>query len=170
MRTNYAFSAKNGPCLAWVPEDFGFRVANSTETAAGSVALLIEAIDQEVIAAIRRLLPPEARLRLVVGGDVLECTDPAPSTKLSSRQRDILALLVEGHSNKAIGRCLGISHFTVRNHLSQIMRDLKIADRRLLAKRCLAGGVNGFSNAEDVASETVDRHSARNIQEKQLAP
>lgn len=39
---------------------------------------------------------------------------------LTVRQFEIALRVMRGLSNKKIGRGLGISHFTVRNHLSQI--------------------------------------------------
>ena len=64
---------------------------------------------------------------------------------LSARQRDILALVAEGLSNKAIGRQLAISHFTVRNHLAQLMRAMNAPNRQALAERCRAGGAPGLA-------------------------
>ncbi len=40
---------------------------------------------------------------------------------LTVRQFEIALGVMRGLSNKEIGRELGISHFTVRNHLSQIL-------------------------------------------------
>lgn len=40
---------------------------------------------------------------------------------LSKRQRQILDLLDLGRSNKQIARTLGLSHFTVRNHISKML-------------------------------------------------
>ncbi len=49
---------------------------------------------------------------------------------LTDRQQDVLALLVQGLSNKEIGRQLHLSHFTVRNHVSNILRLLDFHCRR----------------------------------------
>ena len=49
---------------------------------------------------------------------------------LTDRQQDVLALLVQGLSNKEIGRQLHLSHFTVRNHVSNILRLLDFHSRR----------------------------------------
>jgi DNA-binding CsgD family transcriptional regulator len=57
--------------------------------------------------------------------------DPASNRNtLTERQQDVLALLVEGLSNKEIGRRLQLSHFTVRNHVSNILRLLDFHCRR----------------------------------------
>ena len=51
------------------------------------------------------------------------------------RQRDILGLLMEGLSNKEIGRKLSLSHFTVRNHIAQIMRQFDVSCRKAIVAK-----------------------------------
>lgn len=48
---------------------------------------------------------------------------------LSRREREILPLLCEGLSNAQIGRALGISEKTVRNHLSHLYQKLGVHSR-----------------------------------------
>jgi DNA-binding NarL/FixJ family response regulator len=48
---------------------------------------------------------------------------------LTARQRDVLALLMQGKSNKAICRVLRLAEPTVKNHVSAILRVLKAANR-----------------------------------------
>lgn len=49
---------------------------------------------------------------------------------LTGRQREIMVLLAGGLSNKQIARQLAISHFTVRNHVSHILRAFNLTTRR----------------------------------------
>lgn len=105
-------------------------------------AVFIEAVDPGTVFAIRALLPQKARLTVVAG--IAHPDGALPPAGFSTRQRAILALVVEGLSNKAIGRQLAISHFTVRNHLAQLMRALNVQNRQALAEKCRAGGVPGF--------------------------
>lgn len=51
------------------------------------------------------------------------------SLGLSSRQLDVLRLLVEGKPNKEICRMLSLSESTVKTHLSAIFRKLKVTSR-----------------------------------------
>jgi DNA-binding NarL/FixJ family response regulator len=48
---------------------------------------------------------------------------------LTERQLDVLALMVQGKSNKAICRALNIAEPTVKNHVTAILRALKVSNR-----------------------------------------
>jgi DNA-binding NarL/FixJ family response regulator len=53
-----------------------------------------------------------------------------PSTVLTPRQREILALLAQGHSNKEIGLRLNVAEIPVKMHVSAIFRALNVATAR----------------------------------------
>jgi DNA-binding NarL/FixJ family response regulator len=53
--------------------------------------------------------------------------------KLSDREREVLAILGQGHPNSVISRRLGISATTVRSHISHISSKLDMATRGELA-------------------------------------
>jgi two-component system, NarL family, nitrate/nitrite response regulator NarL len=62
----------------------------------------------------------------------------APWRELTRRQRDVLALISEGKSNKLIGDALTMTESTVKAHVKQIIRRLHVANRTqaaLLATR-----------------------------------
>ncbi|WSR59939.1 LuxR C-terminal-related transcriptional regulator [Micromonospora ureilytica] len=48
---------------------------------------------------------------------------------LTNREREVVALLVDGQNNRGIARRLNISERTVRNHLSRIFFKLGVQDR-----------------------------------------
>lgn len=54
---------------------------------------------------------------------------PVPSAKLSARESEVLALLVDGASNADIARQLGIAHNTVKNHVRSILGKLGVRNR-----------------------------------------
>jgi len=48
---------------------------------------------------------------------------------LTPRQRDVLALLVQGKSNKGICRVLNLAEPTVKNHVTAILKSLGVSNR-----------------------------------------
>jgi DNA-binding NarL/FixJ family response regulator len=61
-----------------------------------------------------------------------------PLQQLTPRERDVLALIAEGHSNNAIGERLFLSHKTVEAHISQIFLKLDLRDSPASHRRVLA--------------------------------
>jgi DNA-binding NarL/FixJ family response regulator len=71
-----------------------------------------------------------------------EQTPVGPLGVLTRRQRDVLALISVGKSNKLIADALNMSESTVKAHVKQIIRRLNVANRTqaaLLATRPNAG-------------------------------
>jgi DNA-binding NarL/FixJ family response regulator len=60
---------------------------------------------------------------------------------LTVRERDVLRLLVEGHSNPEIAATLFISHKTVRNHVTNILAKLGVESRTAAATFALRQGL-----------------------------
>jgi DNA-binding CsgD family transcriptional regulator len=48
---------------------------------------------------------------------------------LTARQRDVLAVMMQGKSNKAICRVLNLAEPTVKNHVTAILKALKVSNR-----------------------------------------
>lgn len=61
--------------------------------------------------------------------------------ELTAREREVLRLLGRGLLNPGIGRELGISEKTVRNHVSSILMKLGVADRTQAALRARESGL-----------------------------
>jgi DNA-binding NarL/FixJ family response regulator len=59
---------------------------------------------------------------------------------LTRRQRDVLALISQGKSNKLIADALGMSESTVKAHVKQIIRRLNVANRTQAALLATRGG------------------------------
>ena len=53
----------------------------------------------------------------------------APFHPLSEREMEVLSCVVRGMSNKEIASLLGISHQTVKNHVTSILRKFSVEDR-----------------------------------------
>jgi DNA-binding NarL/FixJ family response regulator len=58
-----------------------------------------------------------------------QCQPSAFDLGLTERQLDVLALMMQGKSNKAICRVLNLAEPTVKNHVSGILRALKVSNR-----------------------------------------
>ena len=92
-----------------------------------------------------------AALRLVLAGEVyvpslmLNGAEPSPEPAgprgLTLRQSDVLRLLVQGRSNKEIGRALDLSVKTVKAHVTAVFRRLEVANRTEAALRARQDGL-----------------------------
>lgn len=59
----------------------------------------------------------------------------SPEAVLTRREWEILDLVRRGHSNIEIGRLLGISRITVRNHLTNVYDKLNVSNRQQAVAR-----------------------------------
>jgi len=73
-----------------------------------------------------RYLPPE-----ILSGDGSAAAPPSSidQVHLTDRQREVLALMVQGKSNKHICRELGLAEATVKIHVTAILRALRVTSR-----------------------------------------
>ena len=97
--------------------------------AAGYV--LKHAAPQELLQALQAAAQGGIYISHEIAAEVLAApgqrTDRDPASGLTPRQREIIALLVEGRSAKEIARLLDISHRTVEYHKYQAMEALGVA-------------------------------------------
>ncbi len=69
---------------------------------------------------------------------------------LSPREMEILQFVTQGRSNKEIAQLLGISHQTVKNHMTSILKKLDVRDRTQAAVYALRRGwVRASTQADD---------------------
>jgi len=64
-----------------------------------------------------------------------------PNSELSSREREVLDLIVRGKSNKEIAGDLGITEATVKCHVSVILMRLNVSDRTQAVVSALQRGL-----------------------------
>lgn len=88
-----------------------------------SAARLAEAIRNSVKGI--PTLAPEAAQALIQEAK----SDPAPEIPLTSREKDVLVLMVAGLSNSKISEQLCISLYTVKNHVSSILSKMGAKSR-----------------------------------------
>jgi DNA-binding NarL/FixJ family response regulator len=79
-----------------------------------------------------------ARLR---NGDLSPSADDVPISFLSAREIEILRLLATGKHNDEIAQDLVISPFTVRNHVSALLRKLHLHNRTQAAAYAIRQGL-----------------------------
>ncbi|MGL4289490.1 MAG: response regulator [Phreatobacter sp.] len=91
------------------------------------VAALKTVVDGAIFvpASLASTMPPR-----MPASDTAERTgEPADLSRLTPRQRDVLALLLRGQSNKEIARDLALGHGTVKIHLAALFRHLGVRNR-----------------------------------------
>ena len=103
---------------------------------AGARGYLLKGVDQvEVLRAIRAvsngeaIFSPSIASRLIQYFSTLEKTVSPVFPELTDREREVLALIAQGHTNAAIAEKLVLSPKTVRNHVSTIFSKLQVASR-----------------------------------------
>ena len=69
---------------------------------------------------------------------------------LTERRLEIVQLIAEGLNNQEIGRTLGISDQTVKNHITDILRIIKSTSRAQAVAYCLHRGWIRFRDEEDM--------------------
>ncbi|MGW1291004.1 response regulator [Streptomyces sp. NPDC002586] len=91
---------------------------------------LISAV--RTVASGQSMLDPATTARLMRSLRTDPAQTPAPPTELASlspRERDILALIGDGLTNREIGRKLYLSEKTVKNHISRMLSKLGVQRR-----------------------------------------
>ena len=89
---------------------------------AGALEFLTKPLDTEVLLSAIRLAIERSQTALTQEAQMRALWDRY--TSLSSRQREVMALVVRGRSNKEIGSELGISEITVKAHRGNAMRKM----------------------------------------------
>jgi DNA-binding NarL/FixJ family response regulator len=107
--------------------------------AAGAAAYVIKAMSYETLVdALRRVYAGSRYLPAPVARSLANRT---PNSDLSPREREVLAFMVSGKSNRAIADALGITEATVKCHVSVILQRLNVADRTQAVVAALQRGL-----------------------------
>ena len=108
----------------------GEQIKNALE--AGAIGYLLKDVSaDDLVRAIRAAhagratLSPEAAQALVDTANQA----PAPGLDLTEREREVLALMVEGLNNTQIAGRLTVSSSTIKSHVSNILSKLGVASR-----------------------------------------
>ncbi|WP_435242772.1 response regulator [Streptomyces cucumeris] len=113
---------------------------------AGAAGYVYKDVDPEALAgAIRSvyaghvLLQPEVALALLSQED--SGGGQGRGGTLTEREREVLALIADGRSNREIARALVLSEKTVKTHVSNILMKLDLADRTQAALWAVRHGI-----------------------------
>ncbi|MGB0387615.1 MAG: response regulator [Ardenticatenaceae bacterium] len=99
---------------------------------AGALSYLLKSsLPEEVVDAIRAAARGEARLHSRIAGRLMqEVAGSRPSVDiLTPRELEVLKLIAQGLSNKAIAKKLFVSQKTVKTHVSNLLSKLQLTDR-----------------------------------------
>ncbi|MFF3905580.1 response regulator [Streptomyces sp. NPDC001848] len=115
---------------------------------AGAAGYVYKDVDPDALAgAIRSVHAGHILLQPEVAGVLLSqeeaATGQGRAGSLTEREREVLALIADGRSNREIARALVLSEKTVKTHVSNILMKLDLADRTQAALWAVRHGVNG---------------------------
>jgi DNA-binding NarL/FixJ family response regulator len=147
--TKQIIAARPGTAVL-VLTSFSDRPRIMAALGAGACGYLLKDVDaDEVAEGIRAAARGESPLDPRAARAMLDAAStPDPLGGLSSREREVLALLVEGLPNKLIARRLEISEKTVKSHLTRIFREFGVSDRTQAALWAERQGIGGDGSAE----------------------
>ena len=113
---------------------------------------LKEASGDEIVAAVRAVARGEAVFGAGVAARLLShfarAAAVSPFPQLTEREHEVLALVARGLDNAAVARRLGVSGKTVRNHVSNVITKLHVADRSAAIIRAREAGLGGGPGPE----------------------
>jgi NarL family two-component system response regulator LiaR len=113
--------------------------------------LLKESAPAELIQGIRDVVAGKSPLHPAVARRIRErySQPPAPtSEKLTARETDVLALVAQGLSDKAIASRLALSNRSVRSHVSRILEKLHLTSRTQATLYALRTGLVRLEGGE----------------------
>lgn len=122
---------------------------------AGAAGYLVkQTAPTELLSAIRSIHAGDSFLSPTISKAVISeyvragenCGRPASDSVLTDREREILQLIAEGHTNQAIGQQLQISVKTVGVHRLNLMQKLDLHNLADLTKYAIRNGIIGLDN------------------------
>jgi DNA-binding NarL/FixJ family response regulator len=96
---------------------------------AGARGYLSKDVDPQALVAAVRSVAAGHLLLEPAAADALVGAAPPAGAVLTAREREVLALIADGRSNREIARTLVVAEKTVKTHVSSILLKLGLSDR-----------------------------------------
>ncbi len=116
------------------------RVATAFERGADSYVLKGTPSD-ELVAVVRSVARGEPMIPAEIAAELARAVRRPRGDRLTDREREIVALLAEGLSNRAAAERLGIAERTVKFHVAEILARLGAANRAQAVAIAKARGI-----------------------------
>jgi DNA-binding NarL/FixJ family response regulator len=128
----YIFEGLRAGAQGYLLKDVsGQELAEAVRTVAAGGALIEPSVARRVLAEFARLAPPARP------------PEAGLAEELSEREREVLELLAQGHTNREIARRLSLAEGTVKNYVTNILQKLGVRDRTQAAVRARELGLTG---------------------------
>jgi DNA-binding NarL/FixJ family response regulator len=127
-----------GPAVMVLLERMDASSARDAYVSGASAVLAIDAGTRELQSALRAVaaglvvMPADVSTELLAGARRVAADSsarPVASAALTSREREVLMLLVQGLANKVIAARLGITEHTVKTHIAAVYEKLQARNR-----------------------------------------
>ena len=127
-----------GPAMMVLLERMEATAAQDAYAAGASAVLTIDASAEELLATLRAIAAGLVVLHADVSMELMAAARrvsidsgaaSAASASLTTREREVLALLAQGFANKVIASRLGITEHTVKTHIAAVYEKLNARNR-----------------------------------------
>ena len=120
----YVFEGLRAGARGYLLKDVsGHELAEAVRTVVGGGTLIAPSVARKVVAEFARVAPPARE------------ADAGLAEPLSEREREILALVAQGLSNREIAERLSLAQGTVKNYVTTLLQKLGARDRTQAALR-----------------------------------
>jgi DNA-binding NarL/FixJ family response regulator len=119
----------------------GTRLSEAIQTTATGNAWIDPAIARIVLTQVKVARPVEANTTVTINKLSFEDSGMISEYPLTTRELDVLELIVDGRSNAEIAERLYITIGTVKTHVRNILNKLCVNDRTQIAVRALRAGL-----------------------------
>ncbi|ADD43402.1 response regulator [Stackebrandtia nassauensis] len=128
--------------------------------AAGAAGFLYKDIDPDSLAQAIRSVADGQVIFAREAVTAMTAPAPGPVAALTAREREVLALVAAGRSNREIAKQLSVAEKTVKTHLSSLFRKLGVADRTQAALYAVTHGMAGHTEGRLESPPRAGRQSA----------